>query len=303
MTTFGNSDGPGISVLGDSISTLAGWIPEGWRVHYGGEAKVPDVERPEDTWWGRVICGLDGHLVANASFSGSVMEGFGFPAGCSAERIAALAGPEGELPDVVIVYLGINDYGWAGGRNQVMGHSLSASARPEDLGEPYEVEPVAAPDAVDRFERAYRHALAQVRERFPEALTWCVTLCPGAVAGDADAVYKWCIRGVDLDEYNRAIRRAAEAEGARVADLRAFGVDVDTVDGAHPTALGMRQLAGMCLAQMAGLPADRSVVADLAGARTSRRTCARESCVGCPYDDTVPTRWTIACHPVPVPKR
>lgn len=294
---FCNPEGPGVSVLGDSISTLAGWVPKGWRVHYGSEAQVPGIDRPGDTWWGQVIRGLDGHLVANSSFSGSVVEGFGFPAGCSSERIAALAGSAGERPDVVLVYMGINDYGWAGGRNQVMGHSLSASARPEDLGAPYEVEPLAAPDAVERFGRAYRSMLAQVRERFPEVVTWCVTLCPGSVAGDGDAVYKWRIRGVDLDEYNCAIRGAAVAEGARVADLRAFGADVDTVDGAHPTALGMRQLAGMCLAQMAGRPTDQSLVSALDGARPSRRVCDRTSCAGCPHDDTTQSRWTISCRP------
>lgn len=76
--------GRGFSVLGDSISTLMGWVPEGWRVHYEGEVHVDGVESPQDTWWGRVIDHFDGYLVANSSFSGSVVEGYGFPAGWGA---------------------------------------------------------------------------------------------------------------------------------------------------------------------------------------------------------------------------
>lgn len=69
--------GRGFSVLGDSISTLMGWVPEGWRVHYEGEVHVDGVESPQDTWWGRVIDHFGGYLVANSSFSGSVVEGYG----------------------------------------------------------------------------------------------------------------------------------------------------------------------------------------------------------------------------------
>lgn len=76
--------GRGFSVLGDSISTLMGWVPEGWRVHYEGEVHVDGVERPQDTWWGRVIDHFGGYLVANSSFSGSVVEGYGFLVGWGA---------------------------------------------------------------------------------------------------------------------------------------------------------------------------------------------------------------------------
>ena len=135
-------EGAGFSIMGDSISTLAGWVPEGWRVHYQGEVRIDGVELPEDTWWGRVIGHFGGHLVGNSSFSGTTVEaaeGFGFPAGDSDERVRALAGTDGELPDVAIVLMGINDYGWGGARNQAMGRSAAASARPEDLAGPREV--------------------------------------------------------------------------------------------------------------------------------------------------------------------
>lgn len=294
---FGSRGGPGVSVLGDSISTLAGWVPDGWRVHYGGEVVVRGIESPRDTWWGRVIEGVGGHLVANSSYSGSVVEGFGFPAGCSEERARALVGRSGELPDIVLVLMGINDYGWAGGRNQVMGGSVSASARPEELGPPYEVGALADRGTLDRFEDAYERMLGLVSRVAPGADVWCLTLSPGSVSGDSSACFKWRIRGVGLDEYNEAIRRACARTGACVADLRSFGVDFDSIDGAHPTALGMRQIADMVLAQMSGL-ADPLIIPSLSGAPASRMACDRGSCAGCPSNEDSPSRWTIVCHRV-----
>lgn len=61
----------------------------------------------------------------NSSFSGSVVEGFGFPAGDSPERIAALRGASDELPDTVLIYMGINDYG-GGGRGTRLDRRLPA---------------------------------------------------------------------------------------------------------------------------------------------------------------------------------
>lgn len=285
----------GFSILGDSISTLAGATPPGWRTHYEGEVHVDGVTEPAHTWWGQVIDRFGGHLVANAAFSGSVVEGFGFPAGDSPERVAALAGADGELPDVVLVFMGINDYGWGGGCNQVMGESLSASARPEDLPGPREVAMAVGPEALDRFGRAYASMLSRVRALAPQADIWCLTLSPATSPSAAESCYKYSIRGIELTAYNRAIAHAAAPAGAHVADIAAFGVAYDAVDACHPSALGMRQIADMAIAQMEGLPADRALISSLAGAPTARRTCFERDCAGCPLGDADPRRWTIAC--------
>ncbi len=286
-------EGRGFSILGDSISTLMGWVPEGWRVHYEGEVRIDGVRRPRDTWWGRVISHFGGHLVANSSFSGSVIEGFGFPAGNSEERIAALLGPKGERPDAVLVYMGINDYGWGGGRNQVMGGSLSASARPADLAGERSVEWVIGPDALDGFAMAYRDVLAAIRRLAPSSEIWCLTLCPATSPSEEGRCYKYQIRGVELDAYNRAIARAARDAGAHVADVRAYGVCYDAVDGCHPSALGMRQIADMVIARMEG---SSEVPASIGRAPRAVRTCGRPHCHGCPMDESTDSRWTIACR-------
>lgn len=335
-------EGAGFSIMGDSISTLAGWVPEGWRVHYQGEVRIDGVELPEDTWWGRVIGHFGGHLVGNSSFSGATVEtaeGFGFPAGDCDERVRALAGAGGELPDAVIVFMGINDYGWGGARNQTMGRSAAASARPEDLAGPREVAATVGADALERFRRAYASMLARIRRLAPAADIWCVTLAPGSApssvnAGVAEPVelvkpinpaaqglsepigpqgastvvgagvaesarpvtcWKYRLRGIDLDDYNHVIREEAASAGARIADIRAFGVDYDAVDGVHPSVRGMEQLAAMIVAQMEGRPADPAALPELRDAQRSVRRCFRESCEGCALADRDPTRWTLLC--------
>lgn len=333
-------EGAGFSIMGDSISTLAGWVPEGWRVHYQGEVRIDGVELPEDTWWGRVIGHFGGHLVGNSSFSGATVEaaeGFGFPAGDSDERVRALAGTDGELPDAVIVLMGINDYGWSGARNQAMGRSAAASARPEDLAGPREVTATADVDALARFRRAYAGMLARIRGLAPATDIWCATLAPGSAPSSANAgvaqtdmssasanpakpinpaaqglsessgsqdasvpaasetCWKYCLRGIDLDDYNHVIREEAASAGARIADIRAFGVDYDAVDGVHPSVRGMEQLAAMIVAQMEGRPADPAALPELRDAQRSVRRCFRESCEGCALADRDPTRWTLLC--------
>lgn len=327
-------EGAGFSIMGDSISTLAGWVPEGWRVHYQGEVRIDGVELPEDTWWGRVIGHFGGHLVGNSSFSGATVEaaeGFGFPAGDSDERVRALAGTDGELPDVAIVFMGINDYGWGGARNQTMGRSAAASARPEDLDGPREVAATVGADALERFRRAYASMLARIRRLAPAVDIWCVTLAPGSVlpsanVGTAEPVksakpfnpaaqglsessgsqdvsapaasetcWKYRLCGIDLDDYNRVIREEAASAGACIADIRAFGIDYDAVDGVHPSARGMAQIAAMIAAQMEGRPVDPAALPELRDAQRSIRRCFRDGCEGCALADRDPARWTLLC--------
>lgn len=41
-----------VSVMGDSMSTFEGYIPEGWNVFYTGEnLDFTGVTTVDDTWW------------------------------------------------------------------------------------------------------------------------------------------------------------------------------------------------------------------------------------------------------------
>ena len=318
--------GAGFSIMGDSMSTLGGFIPPRWRCHYEGEVSIPGVDCEGATWWGQVIAHFGGHLVANSSFSGSTVEGFGFPAGCSTERAESLIGIGGEKPQVVLVFMGINDYGWGSARNQVMGNSASRSANPQDLDGQEPVLLTVDGNAIQRFKNAYATMLDNIHAVAPDAQIWCLTLAPAftgsaedtahvtdttsttdkasnySTASQAPAsspLFIYRVRGIDLDEYNEAIRVCAQEAGAYIADVRAFGVDYESVDNTHPSALGMKQIASMVCAQMEGKPASIAASAGdypaLASAPASRRHCDKSTCEGCPYSPVTPASWILTC--------
>ena len=88
-------EGKYFSLLGDSISTLAGFNPPECAVFYDWQRKRQAAIRgPEDTWWGLVLEDLGGKLLVNHSWSGSLVtkqaqcevESYG----CSDGRTAAL---------------------------------------------------------------------------------------------------------------------------------------------------------------------------------------------------------------------
>ena len=234
------------SVYGDSISTFEGVTPDGWSIFYTGEQReATGVQTPADTWWMQVINHFDGELLANAAWSGCVCEGNVFPQGASERRIAALE-RDGKAPDDILIYIGINDYGWGGAKMNADGHG---SACPAELSAQAPVEKVlaelAAPGQIERFKTAYASMLARLRARCPETEIWCVTLVPGRIAGHVKPQFAYDFRGVPFAEYNDAIRAAAHEAGAHVADAFACGMDYEAIEGTHPTARGMRQLAGM----------------------------------------------------------
>ena len=296
------------SILGDSISTFEGCIPQDFRVYYEGErCEATGVQAVEDTWWAQVIAHLDGEFLANASYSGSMVEGAGFPAGNSDRRVAALAAG-GRAPDVVIVFMGINDYGWGGAEAQAAGrgNALPECLDEAALGEP-RVAGLAPADAAERFGEAYSQMLGRVRAAYPDAEVWCCTLCPGRVAGSARSTFAYNLRGVHFNRYNDAIRAAAAQRGCRVADVRAQGRDYEALDGTHPTARGMQQFAALVIAAMeaAGGAAD-GCGADAAGgegevdgafgAPSSAEPCTGRPCVGCPQAASTSNQWLLVCQ-------
>ena len=288
---------PSISILGDSISTFDGCNPEGFAVYYQGErCSRTGVLAPSDTWWAQVIEHLGGTLLANSAFSGSLVEGAGFPAGSSQERIDALA-PDGSQPDAVVVFMGINDYGWGGAAAQAAGRGNAIpSALDLDAIEPRTAS-FASPDAIERFEAAYSLLLQRLRAVYPQTEVWCCTLCPGRVAGSKLPTFAFNLRGAPFDGYNDAIRNAAREQGCRVADVRAFGMDYEAVDGTHPTARGMSQLAAMIACAMEDDAADKSgLPADLLDeTMRSQKLCPERACVGCEHARGTGNSWLLVC--------
>lgn len=239
------------SIMGDSISTFEGCVPDGYTLFYNDERlERSGVLRPEDTWWSHAVRGLGGTVLADSAWSGSMVEGAGFPAASSPERAAALLGPDGQAPDAVLVFIGINDYGWGGAEAQAAGRSHAMPRCIDPATVPEQIAGAAPADAAERFGAAYRTMLRNIRAAAPEAAVYCITLLPGRTHGVDHPEFCYRLRGHHLDEYNAAIRDAAAAEGCRVADVRAFGRDYDSLEGTHPTNLGMRQFASMVVRAM-----------------------------------------------------
>ena len=287
-----------ISILGDSISTFDGCNPPGYRVFYEGERRTSTgVQTPADTWWSQVTAHLGARVLANSSFSGSLVEGAGFPAGSSQERIDALA-DGGVQPDVVIVFMGINDYGWGGAAAQAAGRGNALPATLDlDAIAPH-APGYASPDAVARFRAAYDLLLSRMRATYPQADVWCCTLCPGRVAGEERPTFAWNLRGAPFRAYNNAIRASAREHGCRVADLEAYGVDYEAVDGTHPDARGMSQLAAMVASCVEAGDVDaRSLPADLFDASLrSEELCRGDACVGCAHARGTGSSWFLVCE-------
>ena len=219
-----------ISIMGDSISTYTDCNPSGYAVFYDHyAASVAKLRSVEDTWWMRVVNALGGNVIANDSFSGSLVSGAWFPAACSPARLDAIRPADAE-PDLVLLYIGINDFGYCA----PIGNVETGTAEDET-----------------HFYDAYRFMLQGIRKRCPKARIVCGTLLSGGIDARPDLEpYVVNELGHHLDEYNEAIRRAAAAEGAEIADLAASGILYDSLDGVHPTLKGHETLANLWLEQL-----------------------------------------------------
>lgn len=222
--------GKKFSILGDSISTLEGYNPQGYNVFYTGEkCQESNVYEMKDTWWGKVIKFFGGELLVNNSWSGSRVtrlpnrEGL-FPSGCSDERTSGLH--IGTVkPDIIIVNLGSND--WAYGVRLALETSI--------LGV----------DEMEYFGSAYYEMLRKLKANYPDTEIWCCTLNSTYISSNPNFTFPEIYNGNNIRYYNDEIRESAESHGCRLIDLYNPKIPCDTIDGSHPTKDGMNTLATM----------------------------------------------------------
>lgn len=225
--------GLGISILGDSISTYDGWIPEGFSVFYPFNGEVTDVSQ---TWWKSLIDDTGMELCTNNSSSGSTCIGDslriddpGF--GCSDGRLSFLAGSQGRLPDIIIVYMGTNDL-----LNGV------------PIGDNDGTKLVEEGD-IENFSDAYCMILDKLASYYPTAQIFCCTLTPIGDWGKGDRPFDMFENslGLTAGDYSDQIRVIADNKSLPVIDLYDCGIEIDnlhemTTDGTHPTPTGMEYL-------------------------------------------------------------
>lgn len=222
------------SVVGDSISTLEGSNPDGYNVFYYGERKdMADIHSPSDTWWGKVISHFGAKLLVNASWSGSWVAKLPdrdelFPSGCSDERTSCLH-RDGIMPDVIIVYLGTNDF--------MFGAPLTYKGNIQRLKD-------------QSFAYAYGKMLDKIKLNYPHAEIFCCTLCKAYMEKDPSFRFDENRWNSTMEDFNAIVRSTAKEKGVHLTDLYAHGTAYDSIEGCHPTKKGMETLSELMLKEM-----------------------------------------------------
>ncbi|NLE14662.1 MAG: SGNH/GDSL hydrolase family protein [Spirochaetales bacterium] len=198
------------SILGDSISTFAGFVPAENELFYPKEGV--DVTKVEQTWWHLLAkrCHLD--LIMNESYSGSRISRTGLRPITSSfldeKRQARLSG------DLIIVFGGTNDWGQA------------------DL-----------PVTKEVFIQAYEELVTTMLEHHRASkLYFCTPLQRTDRALNQVNIHNWT--QLELAAAIRAI--VGKHSGAHLIDLAAYPIsegDGMLADNLHPTKKGMEVLS------------------------------------------------------------
>jgi hypothetical protein len=204
-----------VIIFGDSYSTYAGCIPEGYAPYYTGTGeRVPDLSSSDECWWGSMIKKTGWNLVRNDSWSGSPIcyrgyDGVDVSESCSfiyrLKRLREEGFFRDNKIDTVIVFGGTND-SWCGAE---MGDEIKEGWRKDDL---YKVLP------------AIWYYFKDLGATFPGAEIYVICNCD--------------INEVIID----TMARAAESVGAKPILLH----DIDKEEG-HPTLKGMAQITEQVL--------------------------------------------------------
>jgi len=249
--------GKQFSILGDSISTLTGYNPKGYKVFYYGEnCEKSGVRDMKDTWWGKVIDFFGGELLVNNSWSGSCVTRLSnsdslFPSGCSDERTGSLH-INSIKPDVIIIYLGTND--WVNGVEE------------------YYIDCVITDEFhCKSFDFAYSTMISKIKSNYPETEIWCCTLNTTFMSSNSSFKFPYECGGTNIEKYNQIIRDVADIHKCKVVDLYSRHIPYDTIDGSHPNEDGMNTLATLMIREIGGNEVKRFI--DFDNEKTENNIC------------------------------
>ena len=222
-------DGKKVSILGDSISTLKGYIPQTNRARYvqtNAEATNGLIYISyEDTWWGRTINSTNMILGINESWAGS----------CVSNTSTSNSGDEGPdrhmasmtrlehlddngTPDVILFYGGTNDIG----KNKTKGTFDSTASYVNTLD--------TTSTTYSSFVEAYTIAIKRMQYLYPNAEIICI------LPTYTTSYYNTS----KLMEYNNEIKKICNCFSIKCIDLTQSGITTSKlVDGIHPNPEGM----------------------------------------------------------------
>ena len=220
--------GKTLSILGDSISTFDGYIVDGNRTFYP-RGTVQDVN---DTWWMKLINALGMKLDTNNSYSGTTVSTYkdGPNAACLT-RCQNL----GTSPDVIIVYMGINDFN--------DGCPVGTYDGTTEL-----------PTTTKTFTDAYAVLLDKLLKKYQTSEVWICTIGPCEHNNESIEFPEINEAGVSLAEYNRAIIKIADAFSVKVLRHDLAGIRYHNqqlyLSGLHPTKYGHSLIANNDIKQL-----------------------------------------------------
>lgn len=250
--------GKKLSLLGDSISALAGDIPEGNRVYYTGSNM--GILNSSQMWYS-VLCNELGMipLVINGWSGSCVTSGVRsdstYKPASDASRCEALH--DGTTnPDVVLIAMGVNDYSYMEDAAKFGTWDGSTA-----LGEQSDLSDYINTD----FKRAYATMIARIRRKYPEAQIVCITpwfVCRKTT--DTGVTYLNAI-GKKENDYGEAIREIASIMNVQVVDGTNIGLnrynmyptyaeDSSSIP-THPNATGHALMGHAIATQLVNIPA------------------------------------------------
>ena len=216
-----------ISILGDSISTFAGYIPKADGINLAHRPRYPQdnlLTDVNDTWWMKLINTLEAKLGVNDSWAGSTVSNFRDhnekdfgpdAAMASLTRIKNL-GANG-TPDLIIFFGGTNDAGKMiekGSIDPTRGLDLSAVKW-------------------NSFADAYSQTILRLRYFYPKSQI--IVISPSISGGYYD--------NARLSEFADIALKICLHYNIKCVDLRTSGLTVDMLpDTLHPNSEGMEHI-------------------------------------------------------------
>ena len=215
-----------ISFLGDSISTYSGisnstsynptigsnviWYPNN---NYSG-ANIA----PSETWWYQTANELGYEICVNNSWSGSVVN----TAQTYNVRAKNLHNNLMHAPDIIVVFIGVNDYA----ANTPVGNYDGI---------------MTCPSTPSNFSEAYGRMLINIKNTYPKAKVFACTFLSDRKRMSSDVNGS----GISILDYLNAIKTISGNLGVNVIDLyndsgiNGSNIGSYTVDRLHPNSVGM----------------------------------------------------------------
>ncbi len=247
--------GKTISIIGDSISTYSGISDDGSvNATLTGGAVYYTPGRwgifRQDTWWQQAIDALGMELLVNNSWSGScVLHTRSNTVGAYVERCVQLHNNQGEEPDIIVVFMGTNDFSYYQSTLRTADIDYAALITDNADGTFTYATPTTTCEA-------YAVMLHKMTVRYPDAEIYCMTM---TARRDPDKVDSYADVGQPT-AFNAELAKIISHFDCTAVDLENCGIDKDADifdqymgDGrVHPNAAGMDMITKALLGTMLG---------------------------------------------------